>query len=194
MGITQLSIGLINNSYFIQYKGIDNRMIELANPSSTILNLINTLFEELALLPTPEQQAYYTLLSEKEVVIQAANKYKQFLLETDLTPEQMLELIDIYPDWITATAYVINDVVKHNGKLYKVIQAHTSQLDWTPDIVPALFVEIVPPEIIAEWEQRPAENPYNIGDKVIFEGQVYESIANTNTWSPATYPAGWQLV
>lgn len=33
-----------------------------------------------------------------------------------------------------------------------------------------------------------------IGDKVLFNGQTYESIINNNTWSPADYPQGWKLI
>ena len=47
---------------------------------------------------------------------------------------------------------------------------------------------------IPEWEQPSAGNPYNIGDRVVFEGNIYESIIDNNVWSPAAYPAGWQLI
>ena len=49
-------------------------------------------------------------------------------------------------------------------------------------------------EVIPEWVQPGAANPYNQGDKVMFEGQTYVSTINGNVWSPSTYPAGWQLI
>jgi hypothetical protein len=33
-----------------------------------------------------------------------------------------------------------------------------------------------------------------MGDKVMFEGHIYESVINNNIWSPAAYPAGWSLI
>jgi len=33
-----------------------------------------------------------------------------------------------------------------------------------------------------------------VGDKVMFNGQVYESVINNNIWSPAAYPAGWHAI
>ena len=39
-----------------------------------------------------------------------------------------------------------------------------------------------------------AEDAYNVGDKVIYEGNVYESIIDGNTWSPADYPSSWKLI
>ena len=35
------------------------------------------------------------------------------------------------------------------------------------------------------------EEPY---DMVLFNGKVYESIINGNTWSPIDYPQGWKLI
>jgi hypothetical protein len=46
-----------------------------------------------------------------------------------------------------------------------------------------------------EWQQPTgAHDIYNTGDKVIFEGQVYRSTIDNNTWSPTAYPQGWELV
>lgn len=36
-----------------------------------------------------------------------------------------------------------------------------------------------------------AHDAYNTGDRVTFEGKVYESTIDGNVWSPAAYPAGW---
>jgi hypothetical protein len=82
-----------------------------------------------------------------------------------------------------------------NGSLYKVIGTkHTSQSDWTPDKAVSLYVKISPPGAILPYEQRPAENPYMKKDKVLFNGNTYESLVDTNTWSPTDYPAGWKLI
>lgn len=56
----------------------------------------------------------------------------------------------------------------------------------TPEPEPQEPVESAP----AEWEQK----TYMIGDKVTFNGNVYESVIDNNVWSPTDYPAGWQLV
>ena len=39
-----------------------------------------------------------------------------------------------------------------------------------------------------------AYKSYYEGDKVKFEGKVYESLIDNNVWSPADYPAGWKEV
>ena len=80
-----------------------------------------------------------------------------------------------------------------NGDLYKVIGAkHTSQADWTPDVAVSLYVKITPPGVIAEWV-RPthAENAYQTGDKVTWEGETWESEVDNNSWEPGVY--GWRM-
>jgi hypothetical protein len=84
--------------------------------------------------------------------------------------------------------------ISYDGKLYRVIQDHTTQADWTPDIVQSLYVEIQAPGSSGypDWVQPTGgHDAYNIGDRVSFNGSNYESKINANVWSPAVYPAGW---
>lgn len=118
-----------------------------------------------------------------------------------LTDEQAETIINAFPEWHADISYQVGDRVRYEGVLYKVVQAHTSQEDWTPDVTPALFVRLTPeqedddPTTIPEWVQPTGSaDAYNIGDRVIFNGQVYESLIDANVWSPADYPAGWQLI
>lgn len=55
-----------------------------------------------------------------------------------------------------------------------------------PDPEPEPVPEALP------WAQPQAHNPYQLGDRVSFEGSVYESVQDTNVWSPAAYPMGWR--
>lgn len=46
-----------------------------------------------------------------------------------------------------------------------------------------------------EWVQPSgAHDAYNTGDLVTFQGAVYRSKIDGNTWSPEAYPAGWEEV
>lgn len=82
-----------------------------------------------------------------------------------------------------------------DGTLYKALQGHTSQEDWTPDVAVSLFAEILPGQDgteIGEWRQPDSTNPYMMGDKVTYNGKIYESTIDNNVWSPDVY--GWQDV
>jgi hypothetical protein len=117
---------------------------------------------------------------------------KLMVFETD---EDLLAAMELFPAWKPGMPVVADEVYQHNDNLYKVIQSHTTQLDWPPEIVPALFTQVAPPGVIPEWVQPTgAHDAYNIGDEVMFEEQHYVSLINGNTYSPTAYPAGWQLV
>ena len=92
-------------------------------------------------------------------------------------------------------AYRVGDVCSHGGKVYRCVQAHKSQADWTPDKVPALWTPVrkVAGAAPDEWVQPVgASDAYRKGDRVLFQGATYESVIDANTWSPAAYPAGWK--
>ena len=107
--------------------------------------------------------------------------------------EAALESIDLFPKWKPDIDVAVDQRLQYDGKLYRVVQAHHTQADWTPDIVPALFV-VVSVEAWPEWVQPTgSHDAYNKGDKVTFEGQHYISLIDANVWSPAAYPQGWEL-
>ena len=115
-----------------------------------------------------------------------------------LTDEQATDVPQVFPEWATDTAYKVGDRRRYAGKLYKCLQAHTSQADWTPDVASSLWVEIAKPGEIPVWRQPTgAQDAYNTGDKVHYpdaDSPVYESTIDANVYSPEAYPAGWQLV
>lgn len=81
-----------------------------------------------------------------------------------------------------------------DGNLYRCVQAHTvDDPNWTPPDTPALWTRFYV-EAWPEWVQPTgAHDAYNTGDKVTFNGQHYVSLIDANVWSPAVFPAGWQL-
>ena len=109
-----------------------------------------------------------------------------------LTDEDALQAVELFPQWVVEHAYVVGERLQYNDVLYRVVQAHTSQADWTPDITPALFVVVS----LDEWPEfvQPTgvHDAYNKGDKVTFNSKHYISLIDANVYSPAAYPAGWQ--
>jgi len=107
------------------------------------------------------------------------------------------EVAALFPDWTPGVKVAPGDVLAWDGTLVEVIQAHTTQADWTPDKVPALWTPVrktagAQPD---EWVQPlGASDAYSKGDRVTFQGQVWESTIDTNVWSPTAHPAGWKKV
>lgn len=117
---------------------------------------------------------------------------------SSLPDADAIEAAELFPAWAVGVAYSVGERVQYDGKLYKVVQAHTSQADWTPPTVPALFTEVAKPGEIPAWKQPTgAQDAYNKGDKVWYPDvntTVYESVIDSNVWSPNDYPQGWKVV
>lgn len=111
------------------------------------------------------------------------------LMAEDLTDETALDYKELYPLWLTGHAYSIGDRVRYSETLYKCVQAHTSQTDWTPDITPALWT-VVSIDEWPEWRQPTgAQDAYSFGDKVSHNGKHWVSDYDNNVWEPGAF--GW---
>ena len=115
-----------------------------------------------------------------------------------LSDTDALAAVELFPAWAADTNYTLNFRVRFEGKLYKCVQAHTSQAGWTPGITPALWTEVAEPGTIPVWRQPTgAQDAYNTGDLVHFpdaDSPVYRCLIDNNIWSPADYPQGWEVV
>ena len=118
----------------------------------------------------------------------------------NLTDEEAVENTELYPAWgPEGHEYIPGDRVRYNGELYKVLQAHTSQDTWAPDVSPSLFARVLSGQDgeVGVWEQPDSTNPYMKGDKVHYPAAtdpVYESTIDNNIWSPGAYPQGWKQI
>ena len=113
-----------------------------------------------------------------------------------LTDEDALSGVELFPAWAADTAYELDIRIRYDGKLYKCVQAHTSQIGWEPPNVPALWTEVAKPGEIPVWKQPTgAQDAYQTGDKVHYpdkDGPVYVSTVDNNVWEPGVY--GWEVV
>lgn len=102
-----------------------------------------------------------------------------------------LRMVEFYPEWATDTAYPAGYKVQHGGKLWRCLQAHTSQTGWEPNNAPSLWAKVLIPDtdVIPEWEQPDSTNPYSAGDKVTHNGKTWVSDIDGNVWEPGVY--GW---
>lgn len=157
---------------------------------------IRAMYEIVPIEPTEEEQ----LIEQTNKAMEVFNINFNDLLP-DLTDEQALEMPLLFPKWQAGKEYAVGDRVLYLDTLYKVLQAHTSQPGWEPDIAPSLFAKnlIVKDDDgeqvdIPEFEQPDSTNPYMKGDKVRFEGKIYQSLIDNNVWSPTAYPQGWEEV
>ncbi len=100
---------------------------------------------------------------------------------------------DLFASWHPDIAYAVDQMAQYEGALYRCIQAHTSQADWTPPSVPALWKAVGDPgEEWPAWSQPiGAHDAYDLGAKVSHKGKHYVSTVAANVWEPGVY--GWEV-
>ena len=126
--------------------------------------------------------------------LQAAEQLRKALqmFASTLDTSKALEIPAVYPQWRVQWAYNVGDIVAYgvnavgDPQLYKVVQAHMSQQEWTPDSTASLYDAIgLDDKGYPIWSQPSGvHDAYNIGDIVNYNGQLYESLLNGNVWSP----------
>ena len=136
--------------------------------------------------------------------LQMAEQFRKALqmFAASLSDEQALEVATMYDTWQIGKAYKTGDFLIYgensvgDPQLYKVIQEHTSQADWTPDAAVSLYVAIgLDDSGYPVWSQPSgAHDAYNKGDIVDYNGTLYKSIIDGNVYSPDEYPQGWEIV
>ena len=101
------------------------------------------------------------------------------------------EHTDVFSPWAEGMKYVAGNLRTYGDKLYKCVQNHTSQADWTPDVTPALWVLAGDPaEEWPAWSQPVgAHDAYNKGDKCSHNEKHWISDVDSNVWEPSVY--GW---
>ena len=79
-----------------------------------------------------------------------------------------LRMLEFYPEWSPNTAYSAGFKVQRNGKLWRVVQAHTSQTGWEPENATSLWENIN--ETHAGTQEDPI--PYE-GNMALVSGLCY---------------------
>lgn len=111
-----------------------------------------------------------------------------------LADEDALTAVELFPAWQADTLYRADERLRYGDRLYRVVQDHTSQADWTPDLTPALYTEVAEPGTIPVWRQPTgAQDAYMAGDKVRYpdeEGDVWICTLDYNVYAPGV--SGWE--
>lgn len=96
-----------------------------------------------------------------------------------------------FSPWAYPVAYKAGNIREFGGELFRCVQDHTSQADWTPTAAASLWTKIGDPgEEWPAWSQPVgAHDAYNAGDKVSHNGKHWSSDLDANVWEPGVY--GW---
>lgn len=137
-------------------------------------------------------------MANKAFIAQQMNRFFQIMAQQmELDDDKAMEIADLYEPWEVGKNYSVGKILKYGvnadgeTQLYSVLQAHTSQEDWKPDITPSLYKKIgFTDSGVAIWTQPlGASDAYAKGDKVSHDGKLWESEVDANVWQPGVY--GW---
>lgn len=108
------------------------------------------------------------------------------------------EHMESFAPWKSGVGYKVGNLRVYgegeNRKLYRCVQDHTSQDDWTPDVATSLWAVAGDPTVeFPEWSQPiGAHDAYDKGAKVSHNGLHWISDVDDNVWEPGVY--GWTQV
>lgn len=147
--------------------------------------------------PIADKIAQENTLAEANVTAERCGRLVDDIVFVTLCEQGMIddttatEHTNVFAEWASGVSYAVGNIRTYGEKLYKCVQAHTSQADWTPDVVPALWTRIGDPaEEWPEWSQPiGAHDAYQIGDKVSYNAKHWVSNTANNVWQPGVY--GW---
>lgn len=113
-----------------------------------------------------------------------------------LADEDIVDFVLLFAEWDSSKTYNTGDRIRYNGVLYKCLQSHTAQEDWTPTDASSLWAQVLTGPSVSEWVQPDSTNAYMKGDTVIHNGIVYESVIDNNVWEPGVQGTEslWEVV
>ena len=115
-----------------------------------------------------------------------------------MEPTQAAESPELFPEWDgNGKPYKAGQILRHNGKLVKILQDHVSLPDWTPEKASGLFSELLTDptgSTVLPWVQPDSTNGYKTGDRVTHSGKLWENTLEgmPNSWEPGVF--GWTEV
>lgn len=143
---------------------------------------------------TPEREAETAAVeAQKAAPAVASIVFVSLAEEGKIDDVTATENASQFAEWAYPIDYKVGAIRRAGGLLYRCIQAHTSQSDWTPAAAASLWTSIADPaEEWPAWAQPVgAHDAYAIGAKVTHNGQHWKSTAAANVWEPGVY--GWEV-
>lgn len=130
----------------------------------------------------------------RALTVAARRAVRPALTAGELTPAERAEVVALFPAWEVGIAVAVGEVYVYDHDLVEVVQAHTTQADWTPDAAPTLWtVYRDPADGPQPWVQPTGgHDAYDLGAQVTHAGATWQSDVADNVWEPGVY--GWTEV
>lgn len=132
-------------------------------------------------------------MSYTEKALEIANGIT--LATSYLTDDQAESVTILFQLWEVGVDYVVGDRRQYDGLLYKCLQAHKSQADWTPDVAVSLWVRTSAEEWIPWYQPTGAHDAWMRGMKMAYtDGHHYICLVDGTVYPPDVVPTSWEFV
>lgn len=131
------------------YKNVNGKLIEMTEAE---------IAEEKQKIQLAKVEEKSRPLTESEVTRLLISQQINTISVDDTTA---LRMVEFYPEWIAEQAYTVGYKVQHGGKLWRCLQAHTSQSGWEPSTATASL-----------WEQICETHAGTIDDPIPYDGNM----------------------
>lgn len=136
---------------------------------------------------------------EKTILEKAKNLRKTIeSLAQNLSNNDALDNIELFPNWKPNQIYKQGYLIRFNNKLYRIVKQHYSKEEIPPDDINAGFyyyqLFYIEPNSPQPWLQPTKDNPYMMGDLIIYKEKTYKSLINNNMWNPEDFPLAWEEI
>lgn len=143
-----------------------------------VVNAINQLYRDMNVGKVWDNTVGIDRTSEKVASIDETQKISFETLANggQIDEQVVLAHKESISEWAVGTFYKLGQYARYNDLLYKVIQEHTAQADWRPDIAPSLY-EVIDLEHAGTIDDP---IPFSLGMKVYadkyytYEGVLYK--------------------
>ena len=190
---------------------INNAVERLGN---VIFDVANDIFTNEVIGLTDEQIQASLIAQSESLKQQLIQEVINAQIEAEAQVSDDAESLDsqaLFPLWNgNGVSYALGFKAQHFTAdnelvLYKVVQAHTSQVNWQPRDVPALFTRVAYPNQVLAWVQPTgAQDAFQIGDEVTHDNPndggniwLFRSKINANTQEPGrdgTFNRWWEPI
>lgn len=171
--ITNISLRQLRNNYICAI--LDDTVVDLSKLHCYALKLNE---EDKKYHLVYDEEHYNNIVKEKEkakAIEEGTKKLEE--MQSDLvlkhaTDKEAYTMRYLYEEWKADTTYEIGDRRLHNDILYKCKQAHTSQEQHTPDLIPAIW-DIINGETEKGTKDNPIPVPEPFSSMVYVKGNYY---------------------
>ncbi|WP_438467798.1 hypothetical protein [Streptococcus pluranimalium] len=185
-------IGVALEAYF-NAEYVDRAMGEAVEKVQAQTGLVEELKEA--------TQEAKTLLDEVKAEVTVIRN--AFVKATDLPEDIKSQIVASYPTLSVGDKVEAGQVFNINGQLMEAIKSASMDAEnfigdlslFKPFTKATVEVDGETLTVVNDFVQPTgAHDVYKKGDRVTFEGKVYESVIDNNAYSPTAYQAGWKII